>query len=94
MRPWCCVRSSSTSRGGALDLLARRHQRGAVLQRPAVILHMRDLDAAGAERQREVDHVGDALDIGAMHDDVDGERQTEPHRLGGERALARRTRRR
>ena len=31
----------------------------------------------------------DALDIGAVHDRVDGERQLEPHHLGGERALAR-----
>src|ERR1051326_8952334 len=33
-----------------LDLLTRRHQRGAVLQRPAVILDVRNLDARGAER--------------------------------------------
>src|SRR5215831_11650959 len=31
---------------GALDLLARRHQGSTVLQRPAIILHVRDLDAA------------------------------------------------
>ena len=63
-------------RGGrALDLLARRHQGGAVLQRPTIILHMRDLDAARAERKRERHHLADALDIGAVHDGVDGQRQ-------------------
>ena len=35
--------------GGALDLLGSRHQRGAVLQRPAVILDVRDLEP-GARR--------------------------------------------
>ena len=43
--------------GRALDLLGGRHQRRAILQRPAVILHVRDLDAAGAELEREIDHV-------------------------------------
>jgi Cytochrome C oxidase subunit II, periplasmic domain len=32
-----------------LDLLAGRHQRGAVLQRPTVVLHVRDLDPARAD---------------------------------------------
>ena len=73
----------------ALDLLAGRHQRGAVLERPAVILHVRDLDAACAERQCEIDHLADAVDVGAMHDRVDGQRQPVPHDLGRERALAR-----
>ena len=40
------------------------------------------------EPERQIDHVGDALDIGAMHHEIDGERQAEPHRLGGERMLA------
>jgi hypothetical protein len=30
----------------ALDLTPRRHQRGAVLECPAIILHVRNLDAA------------------------------------------------
>ena len=28
------------------------------------------------------------LDVGAMHDEIDGERQAEPHDFGGERVLA------
>ncbi len=35
--------------GRAPDLLLRRHQGRAILQRPAVILRVRDLDPAGAE---------------------------------------------
>ena len=49
---------------------------------------MRDLDAARLERQRQIDHLADALDVGAMHHEIDGQRQAEPHRLGGERVLA------
>ena len=88
IRPWCRVRSSSTAAAARIDLLARRHQHGAVLEPPAVILHMRDFDAACAERERQIDHVGDVIDIGAVHHGVDGERQFAPHHLGGERALA------
>ena len=36
-------------------LLIGRHQRGAVTQRPAVILHMRDFEPAGAEIDRQLD---------------------------------------
>src|SRR5919204_5371511 len=43
-------------RGRPLDLLARWHQRGPVLERPAIILHMRNLDAARAKGEREIDH--------------------------------------
>ncbi len=50
---------------------------------------MRDLDAARAERQRKIDHGCDALDIGAMDDGVDGQRQAQPYDLCGELALAR-----
>src|SRR5262245_43641211 len=50
---------------------------------------MSDFDPAGAERQRQIDHGVDALDIGAMHDGVDGEWQLEPHHLGCQGALAR-----
>ena len=49
---------------------------------------MRDLDAGGFEPEREIDHVGNAPDVGAVHHEIDGERQTEPHRLGGERCFA------
>ncbi len=50
---------------------------------------MRDFDAACAERERQIDHVGDVIDIGAVHHGVDGERQLAPHHVGGERTLAR-----
>ena len=89
IRPWWLRAQFLDLFGRALDLLARRHQHGAVLQRPAVVLHMGDLDTGCAERERELDHVGDALDIGAVHHRIDGERQVEPHHLGGERALLR-----
>src|SRR5438093_13621461 len=65
----------------ALDLLARRHQRGPVPQRPAVILHVRNLDAARAKREREIDHLGDPVDVGTMHDRIDGEEELVPHDL-------------
>ena len=42
----------------------------------------------GLQLERQIDHVGDALDVGAVHHQIDGQRQAEPHRLGGERVLA------
>ena len=74
-------------RRGTLDLLAARHQCGAVLDRPAVVLHVRDLDPARAEREREIDHVADPVDVGAVHHRVHGERQLVPNDLGRECAL-------
>ena len=56
--------------GGLLELLAGRQQRGAVLQRPAVVLHVRDLEPAGAEPDGEVDHLGDARRVVAVDDGV------------------------
>ena len=49
---------------------------------------MRDFDAAGAERQREVNHGADAVDVGAVHDRIDGQRKLQPHHFGRERLLA------
>ena len=43
---------------GLLDLRQRRHQRGAVLQRPAVILHIGDFQPVGVEIDRHLDDVG------------------------------------
>ena len=51
---------------------------------------MRDLDARGAEGERQFHHRFDARDIGAMHHHVDGERQAELHDFRRKRALARR----
>ena len=45
---------------GLLDLRQRRHQRGAVLQRPAVILHIGDFEPVGIEIDRHLDDVGQA----------------------------------
>ena len=50
---------------------------------------MRDLDALGAERQRERHHLVDVIDVGAVHHGIDGQRNAEPRHLGGERLLAR-----
>jgi hypothetical protein len=74
-------------RHGMLDLLAARHQCGAVRERPAVVLHVCDFDPAGPEREREIDHAADPVDIGAVHHSVHGERQLVPDDLGGERPL-------
>ncbi len=49
---------------------------------------MRDLDPRGLQPEREIDHLGDAFDIGAMHHEIDGQQQSEPHRFGGKRMLA------
>ena len=49
---------------------------------------MGNLDSAGLESQREIDHFDDAVDIGAMYDKIDGQHQPEPHRFGRERVLA------
>ena len=64
-----------------LDLLAGRHQRGAILQRLTVVLHVRDLDPARADREREIDHVANPVDVGTVHHRVHRERQLLPHDL-------------
>src|SRR5262249_9251705 len=71
-------------RRGTRDLLAARHQCGAVLQRPAIVLHVRDLDPAGAKRERELDHAADSVDVGAVHHGVYGEQQFAANDLGRE----------
>ena len=73
--------------GRARHLLRARHQRGAVLHRPAVILHMRDLDTARAQVERQRNHLRDPIDIGAVHHDVDGERNLQRVDIGGKRPL-------
>ena len=45
---------------------------------------MRDLDPARAEREREIDHVADPVDVGTVHHRVHGERKLMPHDLGCE----------
>lgn len=51
-------------------------------------MNVRDLDAARAQRQGQLYHRLDAPDIGAMHDQIDGQRKTEAHDLAGNRTLA------
>ena len=58
-----------------LDRRAVRHQRVAVGERPAGILHIGDLQPLGAERKRELDEFRHLLDIVAVDRRVDGERQ-------------------
>ena len=61
--------------GRLVELLDGRHQRGAVLERPAVILDVGDLHAGGVELDRQLDHLGELMEVLAMNDGVDGERQ-------------------
>src|SRR4029077_6851425 len=68
------------------DLLSRWHQLRAVRKSPAVILNLGNFDPAGAKRDRLVNHVGDAVDIGMMNDSIDGERNAKAHHCGGESA--------
>jgi len=62
---------------GFLDLLQGRHQRGAVLQRPAVILHIGDLEPVGIEIDRHLDDVGELMQVLPVHHRINGERQIE-----------------
>jgi len=52
------------------DLLPRRHERGAVLERPAIVLNMRDFDPFRIECQCKLDHLADPVDIAAVNDRV------------------------
>ena len=71
-----------------LDLLPGRHQGRPVFQCPAVILHMGDLDPASSHVERHGHELFDAPDIGAVNDDVGGQRQFERNDLCREGALA------
>ena len=64
-------------RDGGVELIPRRHQRGAVGERPAVILDMRDLDAAGAQFKRQFDEAPGIVNIGAVQRRVQREGQAE-----------------
>ena len=68
---------------GVVDLRAGRHEARAVGQRPAVVLHVRHLQAVGIERQGERNDLFDTIEVLAVHHHVDGQRQTRgPHQLG------------
>ena len=62
---------------GLLDLRERRHQRRAVFQRPAVILHIGDFQPVGVEIDRHLDDVGKLMQVLPMHDRVDRQRQIQ-----------------
>src|SRR5262245_15534347 len=49
---------------------------------------MRDLHSARAQEDGEIDHVADALDVGTMNDNIDGERQLQLHDRMGQLAFA------
>jgi hypothetical protein len=70
-----------------LDLIARWHQRGAVFERPTVVFHVRDFDSARAKGEREINHLGDPVDIRSVHDAIDGERQLLPHDFSRQRSF-------
>ena len=55
-------------------LPTRGHEGLAVLQRPAVVLHVRHLEPPRAEPHGQLDDGGQAVDVLAMHRRVDGER--------------------
>jgi hypothetical protein len=72
-------------RDRSINLLAAGHQRRAILQSPAVVLNVRELDTLCSERDGESHHFTDACNIGPVHHCVYRKRQTEPHHFGRER---------
>jgi hypothetical protein len=59
---------------GLLKLCPRWQQRGAIPQRPAVILRVGDLHALGRELLDESDHLLDVIDVLPVYDKIHGER--------------------
>ena len=82
------LRASSTSAIEFHDFLFRRHQRGAIGERPAVILGVGDFEPARAEFERQTDEGADLMQIAAMDDRVDGQRQAGLGHHRRESALA------
>jgi len=62
---------------GLLNLFDSRHQRRAVLQSPAVILHVGDFQPVGVEIDSHLDDVGQLKKILPMHDRVDRQWQVQ-----------------
>ncbi len=73
---------------GLPDLLVARREVGPVDPGPAVELGVRELHPVGAERDRQVGDLAEALDIGAVQHGVDGERQSGAGEQGGRGELA------
>ena len=81
-------RAACDDRDRFVDLGFRRHQRGAIGERPAVILRMRHFEPARAKLDRKIDERGDLMNIRAMDDRVDGQRHAGLGHVTGEGALA------
>ena len=59
------------------------------MQRPSVVLRVRQLDPTGFQCHRQSHQLSRMIDVGTMHHHIDRERQTERHHLGGQRELPR-----
>ncbi len=62
---------------GLLHLFQGRHQRRAVFQCPAVILHIGDLEPVGVEIDRHLDDVGQLMQVLPVHHRIDRQRQVQ-----------------
>jgi hypothetical protein len=71
-----------------LDLRSRRHERGAIDKRPAMILRVCYLQPARRQRECKINHFADPINIGAMHDCIYRQRQFEAHHLPRQRLFA------
>src|SRR5882762_2525149 len=59
-----------------INLLASGHQRGAVLQRPPVVLNVRNLHAVWPQSFEEANGFVEVIEILPMNDQIDRERHT------------------
>src|SRR5262249_35900181 len=63
---------------GGEGVFARRHQRCTVLESPAIILGMSDLDPSCRKLNRQAYKVLDLSDIAAVDHGIDGQRKSKP----------------
>ena len=84
--PSSCARIADL-RARSRSLLGARQQRLAVVESVSQILSMCQLQAIGAELAPERKEVRHSIDVARVQDDVDGERDTELHGPGCDRAL-------
>ena len=78
MRPGEALLRLSDDRDCFFELRVRRHQRGAVGQRPSVVLRVRDLHSLRVQLLDEGDHLFQMIEILPMHDQVHGEGDLVP----------------
>ena len=71
----------------ALQLLPRRHERLLVGDRPAVVLRVGQLEPLRAELERELEQLLDAIEVLAVQDAVDRQREVELLRVARGRDL-------